>query len=84
MSDHFRHATPFKVQFNFYILLFEFQIDVDALDKWLSVLEGYLSIHKFSDRENITFTLLKVVPHVKNWWETYRIKNHQTSLECLK
>ena len=23
------------------------------------------------NRENITFTLLKVVPHVKDWWETF-------------
>jgi hypothetical protein len=25
----------------------------------------------FFDRENITFSLLKVVPHVKDWWDTY-------------
>jgi hypothetical protein len=29
----------------------------------------------FFDRENITFVLLKVVPHVKYWWETYWEKN---------
>jgi hypothetical protein len=55
--------------------MFEGQIDVDALEKWLNMLEGYFSIHNFSDRENITFTLLKDVPHVKNWWETYCEKN---------
>ena len=44
---------------------------MDSLDKWLNMLEGYFSIHHFSDRENITFTLLKAPPHVKNWWETY-------------
>jgi hypothetical protein len=48
---------------------------VDALEKWLNILEGYFSVHNFSDRENITFALLKVVPHVKNWWETYCEKN---------
>jgi hypothetical protein len=26
------------------------------------------------NRENITFALLKVVPHVKYWWETFREK----------
>jgi hypothetical protein len=28
-------------------------------------------VHNFSDRENITFALLKVVPHVKDLWDTY-------------
>jgi hypothetical protein len=37
----------------------------------LNLLEGYFSVHNFSDRENITFALLKVVPHVKDWWDTY-------------
>jgi hypothetical protein len=35
------------------------------------MLEGYFSIHNFSDREKITFALLKDLPHVKHWWETY-------------
>jgi hypothetical protein len=30
---------------------------------------------QFFDREKITFALLKVVPHVKYWWETYCEKN---------
>jgi hypothetical protein len=29
------------------------------------------SVHNFSDRENITFSLLKAIPHVKDWWDTY-------------
>ena len=60
------HATPFKVHVNFDIPLFEGLIDEDAVDKWLNLLEGY-----FSDRENITFSLLKAIPHVKHWWDTY-------------
>jgi hypothetical protein len=43
---------------------------VDAIDKWLNLLKGYFSVHNFSDRENITFSLLKVVPHVKDWQDT--------------
>jgi hypothetical protein len=35
------------------------------------MLEGYFSVHNFSDREKITFALLKALPHVKHWWETY-------------
>ena len=31
-------------------------------------------VHNFFDRENITFSLLKVVPHVKYWWDTYSEK----------
>jgi hypothetical protein len=55
----------------FYIRLFEGLIDADVVDKWLNLLEGYFSVHKFFDREKITFALLKAVPHVKDWWDTY-------------
>jgi hypothetical protein len=70
-SDHFGSTSPFKVQVNFDIPIFEGQIDADALEKWLNLLEGYFSVHNFSDREKITFALLKALPHVKHWWETY-------------
>ena len=64
-------ANPFKVQVNFDIPLFEGKIDVDALNNWLNVLEGYFFVHNFFDRENITFVLLKEVPHVQDFWGTY-------------
>ena len=66
MSKRFRYETSFKVQVKFDIPLFEGNIDADALDNWLNVLEGYFSVHIFFDREKITFALLKVVPHVRN------------------
>jgi hypothetical protein len=69
--SHFGGTSPFKVQVNFDILIFEGQIDVDALEKWLNLLEGYFSVQNFSNGENITFALLKALPHVKHWWETY-------------
>ena len=65
-NNHFGGTSSFKVQVNFDILVFEGQIDADALDKWLNLLEGYFSIHHFSDREKITFILLKDLPHVKH------------------
>jgi hypothetical protein len=64
-------VAPFKVQINFDIPIFEVQIDANVVDKWFNLLEGYFSVHNFSNRENITFVLLKVVPHVKDWWETF-------------
>jgi len=70
-SSHSGVATPFKVQVNFDIPIFEGQIDADAVDRWLNLLEGYFSVHDFSDREKIIFALLKATPHVKDWWETY-------------
>jgi hypothetical protein len=69
--NHFASATPFKVQVNFDIPLFEGQIDADALEKWLNLLEGYYSIQKISDSEKITFALLKSLPHLRAWWEGY-------------
>jgi hypothetical protein len=61
-NNHFGSIAPFKVQVNFYIPVFEYQIDVDALEKWLNLLEGYFSVHNFSDREKITFALFKGCP----------------------
>eukprot|EP00253_Pinus_taeda_P035123 PITA_35123 len=59
------------LQVNFEIPIFEGQIDADVVDKWLNLLEGYFSVHDFSSQEKVIFALLKVVPHVKDWWETY-------------
>jgi hypothetical protein len=70
-SDHFGGTSPFKVQVNFDILIFEGNIDADALEKWSNLLEGYFFVQNVFDRENITFALLKALPIVKHWWETY-------------
>jgi hypothetical protein len=64
-------AAPFKVQINFDIPIFEGNIDVDVVDKWFNLIEGYFFVHNFSNREKITFALLKAVPHFKYWWETF-------------
>jgi hypothetical protein len=64
IKNHFGSTFPFKVQVNFDIHVFEGQIDAESLDKWLNLLEGYFSVHNFSDREMITFSLLKALPHV--------------------
>jgi hypothetical protein len=66
---HFGGVSPFKVQVE--IHLFEVNIDANALEKWLNLLEGYFSVQKFSYIEKITFTLFKVLPHVKDWWKCY-------------
>jgi hypothetical protein len=70
-NNHSGGTTPFKVQVNFDIPIFEGQIDTDGVDRWLNLLEGYFSVHDFLDRERIIFALLKATPHVKDWWETY-------------
>jgi hypothetical protein len=36
--NNFVGATPFKVQVNFDMSLFEGQIDADALEKWLNMI----------------------------------------------
>jgi hypothetical protein len=64
-------TTPFKVQINFDIPIFEGHIYTDVVDKWLNLLEGYFSVHNFSNREKITFALLKAIPHVKDCWEMF-------------
>jgi hypothetical protein len=71
-SSHFKGATPFKVQVNFDIPLFEGRIDSYALEKWLKLLEGYYSVQSFFESKKMTFVLFKVLPHVRFWWEGYR------------
>jgi hypothetical protein len=58
-NSHFGGAMPFKVHVNFGISLFDLQIYVDALEKWLSLIEGYFFVQIFSSSEKITFVLLK-------------------------
>ena len=41
-KNHFGSTSPFKIQVNFDIFVFEGQIYADALDKWLNLLEGKL------------------------------------------
>jgi hypothetical protein len=74
--DHFGSTSPFKVRVNFDILIFEGQIEADALDKWLNLLEGYFSVHNFSDRENITSILLKDLPMLNIWRMAFSIVFH--------
>jgi hypothetical protein len=47
--SHSEGATPFKVQVNFDIPIFDGQIDADVIDRWLNLLEGYFSVHDFSN-----------------------------------
>ena len=48
-SSHSRGTTPFKVQVDFEILVFEGQIDANITDIWFNFLEGYFSNDDFSD-----------------------------------
>ena len=48
-SSHSGGEKNFKVQVNFNIPIFEGQIDEDVIDRWLNLLEGYLSVHDFFD-----------------------------------
>ena len=48
-SNHSGGATPFKVQVNFDIPIFEGQIDVYIIDIWLNLLEVYFLVHDFSN-----------------------------------
>jgi hypothetical protein len=82
-NNHSGGATPFKVQVNFDIPIFYVQIDADSIDRWLNLLEGYFSVHDFSNREKIIFSLVKATPHVKDWWETYCEKKDEEEPSLL-
>ena len=74
-EQSFRECNFIQGKVNFDIPLFEGNIDADALDNWLNVLEVYFFVHNFFNREKITFVLLKAAPHVQNWWGTYCEQN---------
>ena len=61
-NNHSGGVTPFKVQVNFEIPIFDGQIDADAVYRWMNLLEGFSSVHDFFDGEKIIFSLLKVAP----------------------
>lgn len=65
-DTHSIGVTPFKVQVKFDIPIFEGHIDANTIDRWLNLLEGYFLVHDFSNREKMTFELLKVASHVKD------------------
>jgi hypothetical protein len=46
-SSSSKGIAPFKVQINFDIPIFEGHIDVDVVEKWLNLIEGYFSVHNF-------------------------------------
>jgi hypothetical protein len=71
LSIHFGGVSPSMIQINFDIPLYEGQIDVDVVDKWLNLIKEHFLVHSFSNREKISFALLKAIPQVKYWWENY-------------
>ena len=76
-NSHSGGVTPFRVQVNFYIPIFEGQIDVNYIDRCLNLLEGYFLVHDFFDWDKIIFALLKAALHVKDWWETHYEKKDE-------
>ena len=65
LSNHFGGGMPYKVKYKFDINLFQGEFNVVSLDKWLSLLERYFSVHNFSNKGNMIFVLLKDVPMSK-------------------
>jgi hypothetical protein len=55
-------TTPFKVQINFYIPIFEGHIDEDVVDKWLNLLGGYFLSITFRIEKRILLRSSKSFP----------------------
>ena len=90
-SSHSGGATPFKGKVNFYIRIFEGKIDVDAIDRWLNLLEGFLGSWLFRQGEDYFFTPQSCPPSQglvgnplweKGWDRTLSILDH-THLELF-
>jgi hypothetical protein len=61
-NNHYGGATPFNVQINFDIPIFEGQIDADVIDSWFNLLERYFSVHDFFDQKGLFLHSLKSPP----------------------
>lgn len=61
-SSNSGSATSFKVQVNFEIPIFEGQIDVDVVDKWLNMLEGYFLFMIFLAKKILLLHFSKLPP----------------------
>jgi hypothetical protein len=77
-------AAPFKVQIDIEIPIFEGPIDTDVADKSLNLLEVYFSVHNFSNRENITFFLVKSIRHVNIGGRHFVRKGKQRNPQYLQ
>jgi hypothetical protein len=81
--NHFGGTSPFKVQINFDIPVFEGQIDVEALEKWLTLLEGYFSVHNFSTKKRSPSHSLNISLMSNIGGKLTRRKFPQRSLEYM-
>ena len=82
-SGHFGGTSPFKVQVNFDIPVFEGQIDADALDKRLNLLEGHFFVYSFSTRKRSPSHSLRLSPMSNIGGKITRRKVPQRSLEYM-
>jgi hypothetical protein len=64
-SSSSRSITPFKVQINFDIPIFEGHIDENAIDKWLNLLEGYFLSINFRIEKRLLLRSSKSFPMSK-------------------
>jgi hypothetical protein len=80
-SSSSAHATPFKVQINFDIPLFQGLIDVDVVDIWLNFLEGYFLIRIIFSARNEIGDIIKKCTKISqifnNITEIYQRCNHK-------
>jgi hypothetical protein len=77
-------VAPFKLQINFDIPIFEGQIDTDVVDKWLNLLEGYVYVHNFSNREKLLLRSSKSFPMSKISGKLYVSKKKQRNPHYLQ
>jgi hypothetical protein len=83
-SNHIGSVTPFKVQVNFDIPVFEGQIDADALETWLNLLEGYFIVCNFSIEKRSPLRSLRLSPMSNISEKVTGRKIPQRSLEYLR
>ena len=82
-SDHFGGTSPFKVQVNFDIPIFEGQIDADALEKWLNLLEGYFFVQNFFDMEKSPLLSSRLSPMLNFGGKVIGSKVPQRNIESM-
>lgn len=64
-----------KVDFKIEISMYNGDLDAEKLDFWVDRLESYFSIGRYTHKEKIMLTCLKLNGYAMTWWKSYSKSN---------
>ena len=62
---------PFKVEAKLEIPMYDGQVNVEVLNRWLKQMEVYFVLYQVQEVQHIYFSILKMTGHVLLWYCIY-------------